>query len=73
MKFNYDEILGAFKPLNLRPTYCFDLLREANKAWKERGATLIDAHYTNDGLVSKIKDADGQEYNVVITPVKTKS
>ena len=73
MKFNYDEVLAAFKPLNLKPTHCFDLLRVANKAWKERGTTLVEANYINDGLFSKIKDTDGQEYEITIKPVKVKS
>lgn len=70
MKFNYDEILGAFKPLDLKPTYCFDLLGLAAKAWKDRGAKTVEAHYTVDGLFTKIKDVDGQEYEVTIKPAK---
>jgi hypothetical protein len=67
MKYNYEDLL---KPFNLKPTYCFDLLRVANKAWKENGITTLDAHYLNEGLFTKIKDIDGQEYEVTIKPAK---
>ena len=71
MKLNYDEILGLCKPLqDLKPTHCFDLLGVANKAWKQRGTKTVNAHYLADGLFCKIKDVDGQEYDVTIKPAK---
>lgn len=73
MKFNYDEVLGAFAPLKgLKPTYCFDLLGLATKAWKQRGSTTLEVNYLPDGLFCKIKDTDGQEYEITIKPAKVK-
>jgi hypothetical protein len=73
MKFNYDDMFkDILKPLSLKPTYCFDLLRLATKSWKERGAAVVDAHYISDGLYTKIKDTDGQEYEITIKPTKVK-
>ena len=68
MKYNYDDLLNSFKPL--KPTHCFDLLGLATKAWKARGSKTLEAHYLVDGLFCKIKDIDGQEYEVTIKPAK---
>jgi hypothetical protein len=74
MKYNYDDLLGSYKMVGqVKPTHCFDLLGLAAKAWKERGAKTLEAHYLVDGLLSRIKDIDGQEYEITIKPTKVKS
>ena len=60
-----NDLMSSLNPLDLKPTHCFDLIRQMTK-----GIETKELHYTIDGLRAVIPHEEGVDYEVVIKPLR---